>query len=71
MIGKMIDKDLLELWGHNDGGGTWNLRDILAYFESLDSAGRAAMTFILVQDASRLGTMSDTEVIARDLSFAR
>lgn len=44
MIGKMIDKDLLELWGHNDGGGTWNLRDILAYFESLDLAGRAVVT---------------------------
>jgi translation initiation factor 4G len=71
MTAETIDKALLELWGHNDKGGTRNPLDILAYFESLDTAGRAAMTSRMVEDAFRLGKLSDTEVIARGLSFAR
>lgn len=65
-----IDNHLAELWGHGDRGGTRNPKDILAYFESLDNAGRPALATKLVQDAFRLGKMSDTDVIAQGLSLA-
>lgn len=69
-FGTAIDNHLAELWGHNDRGGTRNSRDILAYFESLGEEGRTALATRLVQDAFRLGRMSDTELIAQGLSLA-
>lgn len=65
-----IDRDMKELWGEKDTGGSRNPEDVAEYYRSLPEEHRSLLTRRLIDDGFRIAKYKDFEVVANSWSRA-
>lgn len=60
-----IDRDMKELWGEKDAGGSRNPDDVVEYYRTLPEEHRSLLTQRLIDDAFRLAKLKEFEIIAK------
>ncbi|WVR06939.1 hypothetical protein IAU60_003975 [Kwoniella sp. DSM 27419] len=60
-----ITRDMKELWGEKDQGGSRDADDIAEYFKALPEEFRTLLAERLVEDVFRIAKLSDAQVVAR------
>lgn len=66
-----INRDMKELWGEKDTGGSRNPDDVVEYYRTLPEEHRSLLTQRLIDDGFRIAKMKEFEVIAKGWAQVR